>query len=106
MKALLYILISLSGLLTITLPTQAQSPRMQLIEQFSYEDGVDCALLEPAFNQLISNNPTKAISIKCIDGAGNGHIGYYTGSLAILRYFYYYADNKPFPYGHKNYKFK
>jgi hypothetical protein len=105
MKALLYILINLSGLLTITLPTQAQSPRMQLIEEFADEFAVNSTLLEPAFNQLISNNPTKAISIKYIDGAGFGHIGYYTGSLAIHRYFYYYADNKPFPYGMQDGKF-
>lgn len=52
------------SVLTISLSCFAQSPRMQLIEEFTTEDKPECAQQNPAFNTLITTNSNNVIALK------------------------------------------
>ena len=52
------------GSLLFALNCFAQSPRMQLVEEFTSETENKCAQQDPAFNTLILNNTSNVIALK------------------------------------------
>jgi hypothetical protein len=70
----------------------AQSPRLQLIEEFTSEDDPQAALLDPAFNLFLAQHNNSVIPLKYEGPDPNfgGFIAYTTSSIVNARENYYF----------------
>ena len=73
-----------------------QSPRLELMEEFTQASCPPCAVYNPAFNDLLNNNPTKVVALKYqTDWPGTDPMNVHNPAQVQTRVTYYSVTGVP-----------